>query len=118
MAKNLFLWPGRSWLRKGIEAYCTLLLELMLPKQRILELYLNVVQFGDNVYGVGAAASLFYAKTPAELSIDEAALLAAVLPNPVRYKVESPSRYMRKRQKWIKRQMRQLGGETYLENLQ
>ena len=117
LAKNLFLWPGRNWVRKGLEVYFTVLLELMLSKQRILELYLNVVQFGDNVYGVGAAAWVFFEKPAAEIDADEAALLASVLPNPVRFEVEQPSKYMRKRQRWIKRQMRQLGGAEYLQQL-
>ena len=101
VAKNLFLWPGRSWLRKGIETYLTVWLELLLPKERILELHLNIAQFGPTVFGVGAASQLYFGKPPAKLSREEAALLAAVLPNPVRFGVTRPSAYVLRRQQWI-----------------
>ncbi len=101
LAKNLFLWPGRSWLRKGLEAYLTVWIELLLPKPRILELHLNVAQFGPTVFGVEAASRLYFGKSAARLNRDEAALLAAVLPNPARFSVPRPSAYVRRRQAWI-----------------
>lgn len=109
-AKNLFLWESRSWLRKGFEVYFTLLLELGWSKQRILEVYLNSVEFGDGIYGVEAAARKFFAKPAKALRPGEAALLAAVLPNPRKFRAEAPSAYLRGRQGWILRQMEQLGG--------
>lgn len=117
VAKNLFLWPGRSFIRKGLEAYLTVLLELLWSKQRILEVYLNIAQMGDWVYGVGAASEVFFKESASQLTRHQAALLAAVLPNPERYSVARPSRYVRHRQRWILRQMRQLGGTDYLAGL-
>ncbi len=101
LAKNLYLWPERSWLRKGLEVWFTAWLELLLPKNRILELYLNIAQFGPTVFGVEAASRLYYGKSAARLNRNEAALLAAVLPNPVRMRVANPSVYVRRRQAWI-----------------
>ncbi|MET0984792.1 MAG: monofunctional biosynthetic peptidoglycan transglycosylase [Steroidobacteraceae bacterium] len=118
VAKNLFLWPGQSWVRKGIESYFTVLIEAMWPKQRILEVYLNVVEFGKGIYGAEAAAQRFFRKSAARLSAPDAALLAAVLPNPIRLKAAAPSRYVRSRQQWILRQMRSLGGPSYLQRLE
>lgn len=117
VAKNLFLWPGQSFVRKGIEAYFTLLIELLWPKQRILETYLNVAELGPGVYGVGAATERYFGKRPDWLDPAEAALLAAVLPNPERLRVAEPSAYVRDRQAWIMQQMRMLGGSAYLNNL-
>ena len=114
VAKNLFLWPGRSYVRKGLEAYFTLLLELLWPKERILEVYLNIAEFGDGIYGVGAAAKIFLGKSPAKLTRGEAALLAAVLPSPRRMDVRRPSSYVHERKRWIKVQMGHLGGVGYL----
>lgn len=108
VAKNLFLWPGRSWLRKGIEAYLTVWLELLLPKERILELHLNIAQFGPTVFGVESASRLYFGRSAARLGRSEAALLAAVLPNPVRLSVARPSRYVRGRQQWILGQSQRL----------
>jgi monofunctional glycosyltransferase len=116
-AKNLFLWSSRSWLRKGLEAYFTLLIETLWPKERILEVYLNIAEFGDGVYGAEAAAQHYFGKPARALRANEAALLAAVLPNPRRYRVERPSPRVQARQAWILRQMRQLGGKRYLEEL-
>lgn len=116
-AKNLFLWPGRSWLRKGLEAWFTVLIETTWPKRRILEVYVNVAQFGDDTFGVGAAAERFFAKSASEITAGEAALLAAVLPNPKRLHVDRPSRYVRQRQRWIRGQMRMLGGPEYLRGI-
>lgn len=117
VAKNLFLWTGRSYVRKALEAYFTILLEAFWPKKRILEVYLNIVEFGDGIYGVQAAAESFFRKSPAKLTRREAALLAAVLPNPQRYKVNRPSSYVQERRYWIEQQMEQLGGAAYLKDL-
>ncbi|HEU4616977.1 MAG TPA: monofunctional biosynthetic peptidoglycan transglycosylase [Gammaproteobacteria bacterium] len=108
VAKNLFLWPGRSFVRKGLEAYFTLLLETLLPKQRILEIYLNVAELGPRVYGVGAAAERLLGTDASQLTPAEAALLAAVLPNPKRLSVTEPSEYVRARQAEIAAQVRLL----------
>ncbi len=109
VAKNLFLWPGRSFIRKGLEVWFTLLLELLWSKQRILEVYLNIAEFGEYTFGVEAASQRFFHKPAAHLTTDEAARLAAVLPNSLRYRVDRHSAYVLKRQRWIERQMRQLG---------
>lgn len=115
VAKNLFLWPGRSFLRKGLEAYFTVLLELLWSKNRILEVYLNIAEFGDGIYGVQAAARTFYGKHPSRLTQSESAVLAAVLPNPRKLKVRSPSPAVIERAGWIQKQMEQLGGIGYLK---
>jgi monofunctional biosynthetic peptidoglycan transglycosylase len=117
VAKNLFLWPGQSWLRKGLEAWFTVLIETLWPKQRILEVYLNVAEFGRGVYGVHAAAHVYFRKSAARINAPEAALLAAVLPNPKRMRVNAPSQYVRARQQWIMGQMRGLGGSSLLKRL-
>ena len=117
VAKNLFLWPGRSFVRKGLEVWFTVLLELLWSKQRILEVYLNIAEFGQYTFGVEAASQRFFHKPAARLTTDEATRLAAVLPNPLRYRVDRPSVYVFKRQRWIERQMRQLGGVAYLDQL-
>lgn len=111
-AKNLFLYPARSWIRKGIEAYFTLLLELLWPKTRILEVYLNIVEFGPNIYGVEAAARHFFGRSAMDLSRTQASRFAAVLPNPYKYRVQPPSGYVTRRSAWIRQQMRQLGQAT------
>jgi monofunctional biosynthetic peptidoglycan transglycosylase len=117
VAKNLFLWPGQSWLRKALEAYYTGLIELIWPKRRILEVYLNVAQFGPGVFGVHAASTRFFDKPPARLTPYEAALLAAVLPSPRRLRADRPSPYVQQRVHWILGQMSQLGGRGYLRGL-
>ncbi|MFH8133143.1 monofunctional biosynthetic peptidoglycan transglycosylase [Pantoea osteomyelitidis] len=114
-AKNVFLWDGRSWLRKGLEAGLTVGIETVWTKRRILTVYLNVAEFGDGVFGVEAASQRFFHKPASKLTIADAALLAAVLPNPLRFRADAPSGYIRQRQQWIMRQMRQLGGEGYLQ---
>jgi monofunctional biosynthetic peptidoglycan transglycosylase len=111
VAKNLWLWPDRSWLRKGLEAWFTLWVELLWPKERILEVYLNIAQFGPNVFGVEAAGRLYFRKPAARLNEPEAALLAAVLPNPRVYRVRNPSRYTTRRQAWVQVQARRLADE-------
>jgi monofunctional biosynthetic peptidoglycan transglycosylase len=114
-AKNLFLWDGRSWLRKGLEAGLTSGIELVWTKRRILTVYLNIVEFGDGVFGVEEASQRYFNKPAKRLTPSEAALLAAVLPNPHRFKADAPSGYVIQRQQWIMRQMRQLGGEGFLK---
>jgi monofunctional biosynthetic peptidoglycan transglycosylase len=118
VAKNLFLWPGQSWLRKGMEAYFTALIETLWPKHRILEVYVNIAEFGRGVFGVGAASQIYFKKPAAQLSAPEAALLAAVLPSPKRMKVAAPSAYVRSRQQWILEQMRGLGGVGLLQQIE
>jgi monofunctional biosynthetic peptidoglycan transglycosylase len=117
VVKNLYLWPGRSWARKGIEAYLTLFVELLWPKQRILEIYLNVAEFGPGIFGAESAAERFFGKPASRLTAREAALLAAVLPSPKRMSPGRPSAYVEERAGWILRQMEQLGGATYLEKM-
>jgi monofunctional biosynthetic peptidoglycan transglycosylase len=115
-AKNLFLWSGRSYLRKGLEAYFTVLLENLWPKRRILEMYLNIAQFGPDVYGVEEAAHQYFGKPAARLDAHEAALLAAVLPNPERMHAGRPSDYVQVRADEVEEQMRLLGAD-YLDGL-
>jgi monofunctional glycosyltransferase len=117
VAKNVFLWSGRSFIRKGLEAYFTVLIEWTWPKRRILEVYLNVIELGDGVFGVEAASRRYFRKPAALLTADEAALLAAVLPNPIRLKAARPSGYVRERSEWIIRQMGQLGGTALIKKL-
>lgn len=105
-AKNVFLWPGRSWIRKGFEVYFTALIELMWSKQRIMEVYLNSIEMGDGIYGVEAVAQDHFNKHASELFRSECALIAATLPNPRRYSSKNPSAYMRKRRNQIEQQMR------------
>ncbi len=104
VAKNVFLWPGRSFVRKGLEAWLTIWIEALWPKQRILEVYVNVAQFGRCTFGVGAASRAFFRKPPSALTAGEAALLAAVLPNPITRRVDAPSGRVRARAAWIARQ--------------
>ncbi|MFO1401527.1 MAG: monofunctional biosynthetic peptidoglycan transglycosylase [Steroidobacteraceae bacterium] len=118
VAKNLFLWSGRSYVRKGLEAGFTVLIEWLWPKERILEMYLNIAQFGRGTYGVEAAAQRYFRKPARRLQRADAALLAAVLPNPLRFRVEAPSPYVRSRQAWILGQMVGLGGTAYLDELE
>lgn len=114
VAKNLFLWGGHSFVRKALEAYFTVLIETLWPKERILEMYLNIAQFGNGIYGVQAAAERFWHTPALRLSSSEAALLAAVLPNPLLLHADRPSRYVLQRRDWILGQMRGLGGAAYL----
>lgn len=100
-AKNVFLWPSRSWLRKGLEAYFTVLIELLWPKERILEAYLNVIELGKGVYGVEAASQKFFKKSAKKLNVSQSALMAAVLPNPIKFKIDRPSAYISRRQRKI-----------------
>jgi monofunctional biosynthetic peptidoglycan transglycosylase len=117
VAKNLWLWPGRSWLRKGLEAWLTAWMELLWPKRRILEVYLNVAEFGPGVFGVQAAAGRYFGKPARDLTEQESSLLAAILPAPKRMNPTRPSDYVHRRAKWIREQARQLGGPAYLAGL-
>jgi monofunctional biosynthetic peptidoglycan transglycosylase len=108
-AKNVFLFPHRSWLRKGLEAYFTFWIELLWSKERILTCYLNVIEMGDGVYGAEAAAQTYFHKKALELSASESATIVACLPNPRIYHAGKPSNYILKRRNWIMRQMSQWG---------
>ena len=120
VAKNLFLWSGNGWtrmLRKGVEAWYTVLMEALWPKSRILEMYANFAEFGDGIYGAQAAARSFFRKDASKLSAAEAARLAAVLPSPKRYNAARPGPYVQRRANAIQRQMRYIGGSGYLRSL-
>jgi monofunctional biosynthetic peptidoglycan transglycosylase len=117
VAKNLFLWSGRSYFRKGLEAYFTLLIEACWPKHRILEIYLNIAEFGYGTYGAEAAAQRFFQKPAAKLSRSDSAVLAAVLPNPQLLSAAAPSAYVQKRRDWILGQMQALGGPEMLDDI-
>lgn len=108
-AKNVFLWPQRSWFRKGLEVYFTFLIELFWSKERILEVYLNSIEMGKGIYGAEAAAQAWFGKSAANLTAYEAAAIAAILPNPREYRAQPASNYIAGRQAWIVRQMRNLG---------
>jgi monofunctional biosynthetic peptidoglycan transglycosylase len=118
VAKNLFLWNGYSFVRKGLEAWLTVVMEATWPKERILEVYLNIAEFGKGVYGVQAAATRYFHKPASRLTSSEAATLAAVLPNPIRMHAERPSAYVSERREQILGQMRALGGASYLQALE
>lgn len=116
-AKNVFLTPSRSWFRKGLETYFTFLIESFWSKKRILEVYLNVIEQGDGIYGVQASAIIHFNKDAKKVSQSQAALMAAVLPNPIKFKISNPSTYVRSRQYWISRQMNNMGGVSLLKKL-
>ena len=111
-AKNVFLWPDRSWVRKGLETYFTFLIELLWDKERIMEVYLNSIEMGDGVYGAEAASNYWFNKSAKNLQKYEAASIAAILPNPRNYKANPASSYIQKRKEWIVRQMRFYGTFT------
>jgi len=117
VAKNLFLWPGRSLLRKGVEAYFTALIEVLWPKRRIIEVYLNIAEFGNGVFGIAAAGKTFFKKPPIRLTRWECALLAAVLPSPKRFHAARPSSYVLSRTASIHKEMDRLDRAKYLKNL-
>lgn len=117
VAKNLYLWSGRSYFRKALEAYFTVLIERLWPKRRILEIYLNIAEFGPGTYGAEAAAQRFFHKPAARLTRSDAAVLAAVLPNPQHYAATAPSRYIQQRRDWILNQMQALGGPEMLDEI-
>ncbi len=110
-AKNVFLWPGRSWVRKGLEVYFTFLIETCWSKQRIMEVYLNIIETGNGIYGAQASAKIFFKKDAKNLSAGESAIIAAVLPNPRKYSATNPGTYIRGRQFWVLRQMALWGGK-------
>ena len=118
VAKNLFLWSGRSWLRKGLEVWFTGWIELLWPKQRILEVYLNSVEWGSGIFGAEAAAQHHFGIGAPYLSVNQASQLAAVLPNPREWDAGQPGPHVRSRAAWIRKQVRQLGGSGYLNKLQ
>lgn len=108
-AKNAFLWPHRDWVRKGLEAWFTILIEVLWSKERIIEVYLNVIEMGDGVYGAEAAAQHYFHKNASNISRYEAASLAAILPNPLRWNAARPTHYILQRINWIQRQMHNIG---------
>lgn len=116
-AKNVFLWQGRSWVRKGLEVYFTGMIELFWGKKRILEVYLNVIEMGKGVFGAEAAAQYYFGKSAKQLTRREAAMIAASLPNPKRYKVKPASRYVQGRSNFILRQMMHLQSEPTIRKL-
>jgi monofunctional biosynthetic peptidoglycan transglycosylase len=118
VAKNLFLWSGRSLVRKALEALLTVMIEIEWPKERILEVYLNIVQFGRGIYGVDAAAHHFFHESAARLTREQSALLAVVLPNPLRLHVDAPSSYVLAQRDWTLKQMADLGGPAYLKEIE
>lgn len=117
VAKNAFLFPSRNFLRKGFELYFTALIEALWTKRRILEVYLNIAETGDKVFGIGAAAKVYYKKSPEKLSLSEAARIIAVLPNPIKYSVKNPGNYVMKRQNQIVNLYHSLDGRYYLREL-
>ncbi len=117
-ARNLFLWSGGGFLRKGLEAYFTVLIDLTWPKRRVLEVYANIAELGNGIYGVEAASQAYFHEPASRLSAHQAALLAAVLPNPRGWHADHPSAYVRRRAAWIEQQMRQLGGAAYVLDAQ
>lgn len=117
VAKNVFLWQGRGWIRKGLEAYFTFMIELVWSKQRILEMYLNVSEMGKGIFGIEAAAQKNFKKPAKKLTRTEAAMIAACLPNPKKYSVQPPSNYINRRYPWILTQMRNLEGDKDVQLL-
>jgi monofunctional biosynthetic peptidoglycan transglycosylase len=117
VAKNVFLWQGRSWLRKGLEVYFTFMIELVWSKKRILEMYLNVAEMGKGIFGIEAASQAYFKKPASKLSRQEAAMIAACLPNPKKYSVKPVSRYVSIRSGWVTRQMNHLDGDPDIKEL-
>lgn len=115
VARNLYLWHGRNFLRKGLEAWLALQLDLAWSKRRILEIYLNIAQFGPNIYGAEAAARHYFGKPASRLTAEEAAALVVMLPAPSRYSVHEPGPFLTERRTWVLQQMQALGGEEFLE---
>ena len=115
VAKNVFLWHGRSYFRKAVEAYFTVLIELLWGKERIIEVYLNIAEMGDGVFGVEAASQKYFKKPAKDVGRQQAALLAAVLPNPIKFSAKNPSGYTLRRRTKIARAMGRLGGTTYIK---
>lgn len=108
VAKNVFLWQGRSWVRKGLEVYFTFMIELIWGKQRILEMYLNEAEMGKGIFGIEAASQKYFNHSAKKLTKVESAMIASSLPNPIRYTVKPPSRYVSRKYPWVMRQMNNL----------
>lgn len=117
VAKNLFLWEGRSWIRKGLELYYTLLIEIFWSKDRILEMYLNIAEMGPLTFGAEAASRKYFHKSAAQLTPQESARIIAVLPSPLKWSVNHPGPFVARRQVWILSQYYMLGGTEYLKEL-
>ena len=117
VAKNVFLWQGRSWLRKGLEIYFTKMIEWIWGKERILEVYLNVIEMGRGIYGVEAASQAYFRKPASKLTSREASMIAAALPNPKKYSVKPASKYVLSRSGWVQRQMRNLSGDPDVKDV-
>jgi monofunctional biosynthetic peptidoglycan transglycosylase len=117
VAKNVFLWQGRSWIRKGLEVYFTFMIELLWSKDRILELYLNISEMGDGVFGIEAASRRYFKKPAAKLTRQEAAMIAACLPNPKIYTVKPRSKWVNRRYPWVMQQMRYIEGDPEIRKL-
>lgn len=117
VAKNLFLWPRQSFIRKGVEAYFALIIEMLWPKKRILEVYLNIAEFGNGIYGVKAASKTYFDTPPSKLNMMQSALMVTALPSPRRYNLSDPSPYMISRRNWILQYMFYLGNTDYLKKL-
>lgn len=118
VAKNIFLWSSRSWLRKGIESWFTLWIEVLWSKQRILEIYLNSAEWGEGIFGIEAASRHYFNVSAKQLTVQQASLLAAILPNPRKWSPTSPSSYVQKKAAWIRTQINNLGGKSYLQQLE
>lgn len=116
-AKNLFLWTGRSWLRKGLEVWFTVLIEMLWPKERILEVYLNIAEWDKGVFGLEAAAQHYFGVSASQLNTHQASRLAAILPNPRHWSAAQPSAHVERRSAWIRQQIHNLGGAGYLNHL-
>jgi monofunctional glycosyltransferase len=112
-AKNVFLWPQRSWIRKGLEAWFTVLIEFVWSKKRILEVYLNVIEMGDGIYGAEKASEIYFGKHASQLTASESALIAAILPNPLKWNPSRPTNYLLSRQQWILWNMNNIGHLDY-----
>lgn len=117
VAKNVFLWQGRSWIRKGLEVYFTFMIELLWSKDRILELYLNISEMGDGVFGIEAASRRYFKKPAAKLTRQEAAMIAACLPNPKIYTVKPRSKWVNRRYPWVMQQMRYIEGDPDIRKI-
>lgn len=117
VAKNVFLWQGRNWLRKGLEMYFTFMIELIWGKERILEVYLNVAEMGKGVFGIEAAAQAYFNKPASKLTRAEAAMIAASLPNPIKYTVKPQSKYVAVRYPWVLTQMNYLEGDPEIQKI-
>ena len=117
VAKNVFLWQGRTWVRKGLEVYFTFMIELVWSKERILEMYLNVAEMGKGIFGVEAASQAYFKKPASKLTRTQAAMIAACLPNPKKYTVKPVSKYIARRYPWIVIQMNNLEGDEDIDQL-